>query len=251
MISRQSLRVVAYFLYSKGIGCCFFCTFAAMIEVRGINILKHFAIDGCVVKIASVEPLEAPGALDDALRHLSHHRRDKTMRYRFERGKWLSAGAGLLLDNMLQEHGLHERDMEYVEGEHGKLAFASHPELHFNLSHSGMLVACALGDKPVGVDVQTIVKLRRSLVNYTMSEAEIARLDALGSVDEQELFFTQLWTLKESYAKATGLGLSHEFPSFEITGDGEIVAMSAMIPAAIFKTFALTGAVASVAIIQE
>ena len=217
----------------------------------GIEILKHFTIDGCVVKIASVEPLGAPGALDDALCQLSHYRRDKSVRYRFERGKWLSAGAGLLLDNMLKVHGLRERDMEYVEGEHGKLAFASHPQLHFNLSHSGLLVACAMGDKPVGVDVQTIVKLRRSLVNYTMSEAEIARLDAMASVEEQELFFTQLWTLKECYVKATGRGLSHEFPSFEITDEGEVVPLSELSPKAIFKTFQLDGAVASVAILQE
>ena len=251
MIYRQSLSAVGYFLSGKAVGYCFFCTFAPMRNAMGITILKRFAIDGCVVKIASVEPLGAPGALDAALQMLSRDRREKVVRYRFERGKWLSAGAGLLLDNMLMEHGLRERDMVYAAGEHGKPVLSSHPELHFNMSHSGMLVACAMGNRPVGVDVQTIVKLRRSLVNYTMSEAEIARLDGLASVEEQELFFTQLWTLKESYAKATGVGLTHEFPSFDITDDGEVVPLTALSPKAVFKTFQLTGAVASVAIIRD
>ncbi|MBQ6278926.1 MAG: hypothetical protein IJK68_04320, partial [Muribaculaceae bacterium] len=75
-----------------------------------IEILRHFIIDNCHVKVASVEPLGAPGALVDALPQLSQYRREKVMRYRFDRGKWLSAGAGLLLDNMLREHGLCERD---------------------------------------------------------------------------------------------------------------------------------------------
>ena len=217
--------------------------------MQGIEILRQFTLRNCVVKIANVEPLGAPGALDDALRQLSHYRREKVAPYRFERGKWLSAG--LLLDNMLMEHGLRERDMEYASGEHGKPLLLNHPELHFSLSHSGTLVACALGDEPVGVDVQTIVELRRGLVEYTMSEAEIARLDAMARIDEQELFFTQLWTLKECYAKATGRGLSHEFPSFDVTSDGEVMPLSELSPNAIFRTTKLTGAVASVAIIRE
>lgn len=219
--------------------------------MQGIEIMRQFTLRNCVVKIANVEPLGAPGALDDALRQLSRYRREKVVPYRFERGKWLSAGAGLLLDNMLMEHGLRERDMEYASGEHGKPLLRNHPELHFSLSHSGTLVACALGDEPVGVDVQTIVKLRRGLVEYTMSEAEIAHLDAMASIDEQELFFTQLWTLKECYAKATGRGLSHEFPSFDVTSEGEVMPLSELSPKAIFKTIKLTGAVASVAIIRE
>ena len=214
-----------------------------------IEILRHFTLVDCVVNVASVEPLGEPGALDEALSQLSPFRRDKVIRYRFDRGKWLSAGAGLLLDNMLMEHGLRERDMQYVEGEHGKPALAEHPELHFNLSHSGTLVACALGKKPVGVDVQTIVKLRRSLVDYTMSEAEIARLDAMTSVEEQELFFTQLWTLKESYVKATGTGLTHSFPSFAIDSNGTATPLSPLYPPAAFKTVLVDNCVVTVAII--
>ena len=214
-----------------------------------IEILRHFIIDNCHVKVASVEPLGAPGALVDALSQLSQYRREKVMRYRFDRGKWLSAGAGLLLDNMLMEHGLRECDMRYVEGEHGKPVFAEHPELHFNLSHSGTLVACALGNRPVGVDIQNIVKLRRSLVNYTMSEAEIAQLDAMASVEEQELFFTRLWTLKESYVKATGTGLSHNFPSFAVDNDGTTTPLSPLSPPATFKSMLVADCVVTVAII--
>ena len=222
-----------------------------MKNATGINILKRFAIGNCVVKIASVEPLGAPGALDDALCQLSQYRRDKTLRYRYDKGKMLSAGAGLLLNNMLMERGLRERDMVYVDGEHGKPAFLNHPEIHFNLSHSDTLVACALSDTPVGVDVQHLVKLREGLVRYTMSDEEIAVFEALDNDDAKQLLFTQLWTLKESYAKATGRGLTHEFPSFEITETGEVNPLTTLTPCATFKLIRLPNAVSAVAVIND
>ncbi len=217
---------------------------------KGIIVLKQFSIGGCRVKVASVEPLQVPGALDKAMMMLSPQRRDKTMRYRFDSGKWLSAGAGLLLDDMLREHGLREHDMQYIVGDHGKPALAGLPSLHFNISHSGMLVACAVGDKPVGVDVQTIVNVRRSLVDYTMSKEEIAQLDALPGDEQQRLFFTQLWTIKESYTKATGTGIGHEFPAFRIDDDGTIVPLKPLAPAASFKMVEIPGAVTTVAVLS-
>lgn len=221
-----------------------------MTESFGIEILKHFVLDGCEVKVADVTPLAAPGALDDALLRLSKQRRDKTLRYRFERGKMLSAGAGLLFDNMLAKYGLRERDMRYIEGEHGKPAIDGHPELHFSLSHSGSFVACVIGEMPVGVDVQTIVTARDSLVNYTMSESEKVHLHALDDLDAKNAYFTQLWTLKESYVKATGTGLTHEFPSFEVA-DGEVLPLSLLAPQARFFIFALEGARGAVAMLYS
>ena len=221
-----------------------------MNESSGIEILKHFVLDSCEVKVADVRPLAEPRALDDALRRLSPFRRDKTLRYRYERGKMLSAGVGLLLDNMLRSHGLREREMSYVEGEHGKPVFEHYPELHFSLSHSGTLVACALGDVPLGVDVQTIVTASDSLINYIMSYSEKAKLHSLNDLAERNAYFTQLWTLRESYAKATGTGLTHDFPSFEVV-DGEVTALSPLVPPAHFFTFALDGAQGAVAMLNE
>lgn len=218
---------------------------------NGIEIVRQFSLGTCKVRVAQVEPLGQPGKLDEALRLLSPERRDKTLRYRFERGKWLSAGAGLLLDSMLSEHGLRERDMQLVIGNHGKPMLATHPELHFNLSHSGTLVACAMGDRPVGVDVQTIVEARRSLINYIMSPEEIAALDATTTDLERRHLFTQLWTLKESYAKATGNGLSHEFPSFSIDSTGTIKPLKPLTPPAAFKTVTLGSSIVTVAVLNR
>ena len=219
-----------------------------MTTSNGIEILRHYILDGCQVKVADVAPLAAPGALDDALSRLSRYRRDKTLRYRFERGKMLSAGAGLLLDDMLMGRGLRERDMRYVEGEHGKPSLEQYPHLHFSLSHSGTLVACAVGEMPLGLDIQTIAIARESLVNYTLSDDEKAMLRALDGPDAQNAYFTQLWTLKESYAKATGTGLTHDFPSFAVV-DGQVRALSPLSPPARFFVFSVDGARGAVAML--
>ena len=202
-----------------------------MTTSNGIEILRHYILDGCQVNVADVAPLAAPGALDDALSRLSHYRRDKTLRYRFERGKMLSAGAGLLLDDMLMGRGLRERDMRYVEGEHGKPSLEQYPHLHFSLSHSG-----------------TLVVARESLVNYTLSDDEKAMLRALDGPDAQNAYFTQLWTLKECYAKATGTGLTHDFPSFAVV-DGQVRALSPLSPPARFFVFSVDGARGAVAML--
>lgn len=41
-----------------------------------------------------------------------------------------------------------------VRTETGKPYLRLHPELSFNISHSGDWIACALGDAPVGLDIQ-------------------------------------------------------------------------------------------------
>lgn len=213
----------------------------------GIEIIEQLTLDCCKVMVASVKPLNTSEMIEAVLARLSPSRRDKTMRYRHLKGKALSAGAGLLLDYMLHDYGLRERDMRYEVGEHGKPSLKEHPELHFNLSHSDTLVACALGQCPVGVDVQHIVALRDGLVRYTMSREEIDALNAMASDEDKALFFTQLWTLKESYAKATGRGLTHEFPAFAIGSDNEVKALSRLTPPATFRLINLQDAVTAVA----
>ena len=213
----------------------------------GIEIIEHITLEHCQVMVASVRALASSELLEAALSRLSKYRCDKTLCYRYEKGKMLSAGVGLLLDYMLRERGLRERDMEYVEEEHGKPAFVDHPGLHFNLSHSDTMVACALCDTPVGVDIQSLVTVSEGMVRYVMSDAEIAVYETLADEAAKQLFFTQLWTLKESYAKVTGRGLTHEFPSFEIKGE-TVKPLSPLLPGATFSMKNLPSAVLSVAV---
>ena len=83
------------------------------------------------------------------------------------------------------------------------------PRLRFNLSHSRGLVACAVTlDRDVGVDVERMDRGARTgaLAERHFSSPEKLLLASLPSLGAHALFFS-LWTLKEAYVKARGLGL--------------------------------------------
>jgi 4'-phosphopantetheinyl transferase len=82
--------------------------------------------------------------------------------------------------------------------------------LQFNLSHTHGLVACAVGVHcRIGLDVENIFRPVGvvDLARHVLAEPELASLAGTSDAVRSRLFF-QYWTLKESYMKATGRGLS-------------------------------------------
>ena len=149
---------------------------------------------------------------------LSPQRRAKADAFKQPRGRVLCIGASLLLDMLLQQVGLRERDMTYVEGEHGKPHFvdATVPLGDFSLSHSGHVVAAAMIDRPsptrIGIDVQHVTRYRPELVRRMFGAEERAALAACVTETERERCFTDQWCRAEAYAKATGQGLQWPAP---------------------------------------
>lgn len=110
--------------------------------------------------------------------------------------------AWALLERALADRGLEQMPaVERAPG--GKPYFPDRPELCFSLSHSGPWALCALGDGPVGADVET-VRPRRAALLRALSAQELAWFRGRGS--RWEDFYT-LWTLKEALAKQDGRGL--------------------------------------------
>jgi 4'-phosphopantetheinyl transferase len=83
-------------------------------------------------------------------------------------------------------------------------------ELHFSLSHSNdvALVGIAL-NKKIGVDIEHIRALSNmeSIAGRYFSENEINQILNTNENDRSQVFF-QYWTMKESYLKAMGTGIS-------------------------------------------
>ena len=132
---------------------------------------------------AAIDVFDEDVPFGDALARVSAHRREKVRAYRFERDRRLSLLAGLLLDELLRERGLRERDQAYVVGEHGKPAFATYPELHFSLAHGGEMAIAALAHAPVGVDIERLADFPRDIAD------------------------PHVWTQMESVGKLLGTGI--------------------------------------------
>lgn len=82
--------------------------------------------------------------------------------------------------------------------------------LNFNLSHTEKMVVLAVTrDRDIGVDIEYLPRENVGLdiaMRY-FSETEFQELSAL-PVESQKRRFLDLWTLKEAYIKARGMGLA-------------------------------------------
>ncbi len=128
--------------------------------------------------------------------------------------------------SLSQYHPVAPDEWRFVAGRFGKpVVSAPLPASRaFNLSHSAGLVVCAIaGQGEIGADVEDIRRPApwRRLATRFFSQAETDGLERLPERQRTERFM-QIWTLKESYIKAIGKGLSAPLDRFaiEIPPDG-------------------------------
>ncbi|MCI6714590.1 MAG: 4'-phosphopantetheinyl transferase superfamily protein [Lachnospiraceae bacterium] len=164
--------------------------------------------------IADVTILQDEEIYKQLYAHLDEERRVKTDRFRFPKDRRLSVGAGALLIYALQKENVGNVSIEVKPT--GKPYLAGKENLFFNLSHSENMVMCVVADKEVGCDVERRTEFDRALASYVMTKQELQQIYGLDSEAEQQEMFFRLWTLKESYMKATGFGIGLEPGTFGI-----------------------------------
>lgn len=76
-------------------------------------------------------------------------------------------------------------------GEHGKPYFASHPDVHFSLSHTRGAALLAVHNEPIGADIECL---------RPVSGAMRTRFHAANDAD-----FWRLWVQRESRCKRAGI----------------------------------------------
>lgn len=138
------------------------------------------------------------------------YRQEKIDRMKFDKGKRLELGAGIVMEKALEAYSLSDEEIKlsdegrpYVEGDN----------CFFNISHTDEIAVCAVSDKQVGVDIEGPREFKDSLIKYTFSEKEIAL------ADETAVTYSRLWTIKESVMKWTGMGLGLSPKLIEISAD--------------------------------
>lgn len=129
------------------------------------------------------------------------------------------AGVGLrvLLGSYL---GLGPLDVEIRHGAHGRPELAPVYDLCFNLSHtSGMAVYAVSRRRAIGVDVEALNRRAPSagLIERSLNSREAARVMRMGAEERTEAFLGY-WTVKEAYAKATGVGLGLDLREIRVEG---------------------------------
>ena len=143
--------------------------------------------------------------VENAKKYVSLQRLQKTEKLKSIDAKKESLGAELLLSSMLS---LHFSDvslppkMEY--GIKGKPHLTDYPQLHFNLSHSNLYVACVISDVPTGIDIQHMHKFNPDIASRFFTSDE---QDFINKSSDKSRAFYEVWTKKEALLKCDGTGL--------------------------------------------
>lgn len=124
-------------------------------------------------------------------------------------------GEALARTQLSRLSGIPAKDLTIVRTDKGKPYLEDFPDLHYNISHSGEWVVMAQSDREVGIDVERIREPQYRIAERFFSAYELQELNRLTGDAKKEFFF-DLWTLKESYLKLLGKGLTKSLGSFTL-----------------------------------
>lgn len=122
------------------------------------------------------------------------------------------AAHSLLRIALSQYHQVLPSEWQFTYDANGR-PFITWPQelnLHFSLTHTSTLVACAISaQKLIGIDVEDTERSvsHQDIAERIFSKQELEEFAAVSPPSKGHFFFT-IWTLKEAFTKAMGLGLS-------------------------------------------
>lgn len=102
--------------------------------------------------------------------------------------------------------GIPFENQHFAYTARGKPYIENYPDVHFNISHSGDYVVCAVHDKPVGADIQKICGYKPRTAERVCCKPEILQIEK--SFDKAHEF-TKLWTQKEAVIKMYGNSIAN------------------------------------------
>jgi 4'-phosphopantetheinyl transferase len=142
---------------------------------------------------------------------LSEDERAQWQTFRFDRHRreYLTTRA-LVRTALSHYHPLAPEAWRFETNPYGKPTVDPDCGLRFNLSNSPGLVVCLIAQgAEVGVDAEAIERAEKvsELAPEVLSPLELVQLEALRGPERLDRVLS-LWTLKEAYIKARGVGLS-------------------------------------------
>lgn len=124
-------------------------------------------------------------------------------------------GELLVLYRLRTHYQLQDHQIEFDKNKYGKPHLRDYPHIHFNVSHAGDWIVCADGTVPVGIDIEQVRPIDFGIAERFYTPQEYQLLTHAPDNEKLQTFY-EIWTLKESYIKFVGKGLSLPLDSFSI-----------------------------------
>ena len=145
--------------------------------------------------------------VDNYLHLFTQERQDKILRYRHNSDRNRTLWAELLVRHIIaMKTKQNIESIHIMRDSNGKPYVSSKYNLAFSISHSGEYAVCSIGKKSNGVDVESLKRARREIAEHFFTHEEKMILSGLNDYEFNRKFLCY-WTLKESYAKCTGIDL--------------------------------------------
>ncbi len=93
-----------------------------------------------------------------------------------------------------------------IWSERGKPLFVE-LSLYCSLSHTDTGAAAIISDLPIGIDLQVLVLASERRLERVCCDAERVNCRKAVTTEDQNVFFTRVWTAKEAVSKALGTGI--------------------------------------------
>ncbi|MDL2292200.1 4'-phosphopantetheinyl transferase superfamily protein [Acholeplasma sp. OttesenSCG-928-E16] len=99
-----------------------------------------------------------------------------------------------------------------IEIKNNNKPFLKNKNIYYNLSHSGNNYAIAIANQEVGIDIEIINDKHTMLAKKILTNLE---LECYKKDPDKAAYITKIWTIKESYLKMLGIGLTSELNQLE------------------------------------
>lgn len=170
--------------------------------------------------VAFTEEIHEPDLIEAYMGLLTAEEASRRQRFHFPRHRHRYLVTRALLRTTLSRYAdIDPEEWRFSKNAYGRPEIQGPGELsrlRFNLSHTDGVVVCGIArDHDIGVDIEYINKNTGTvdIANRYFAPMEADDLKSL-PVEKQKKRFFQYWTLKESYIKARGMGLSLPLEKF-------------------------------------
>lgn len=175
------------------------------------SICKGYSLSTDDVLIYTLHLPEYSEVAKDLSRFLNPEERNRSERYYKEKDRNQFIICRAILKIVLAAHTKSDLNTIHLDYQFNKKPFlASHPELHFNISHSEDFAAIAISQSKVGIDIEYMSKNFDfiPILPDVFTDIEIKDIE---NATNKEYTFYSYWTRKEAFAKGLGTGIDEDF----------------------------------------
>ncbi len=156
--------------------------------------------------------------INDKLHLVDHFKRERILQLNKLQDKARSLFGDLLMRYVIiKKIGIPNNEIHIARNKFGKPYLSNVNGYEYNITHAGEWVACAIGKVCVGIDIEMMTHVDKSIAKIVFSNEEYDWFINQGQESNVIMDgFFRLWTMKESYMKAIGTGFHTQPKSFTI-----------------------------------